>query len=167
MANILQTTFSYQFHWMKSFVFWLEFHWIDQKPSLIQVMVWHHQAPSHFLNQCWLKSVLLYMASLGYNELSAVWKFNTISDILSNMSFFWQRIISFLFLAANTVCCCYTTVKYEQILNTAMQWLMQDRTEYRLWVHKWHPISHTHAWAMGMMSISSVVWEIWRILTML
>ena len=32
----------------------------DDKSILVQVMAWCHQATSHFLNQCWLRSMTLY-----------------------------------------------------------------------------------------------------------
>ena len=44
MAAISQKIFSNAFSWVKSFVFWLEFHWslfpIDNKPALVQIMAW-------------------------------------------------------------------------------------------------------------------------------
>ena len=38
------------------------------KTTLVQVMAWCHQAPSHYLSQCWPRSMSPYGA-LGYNEL--------------------------------------------------------------------------------------------------
>ena len=35
---------------------------------LVQVMAWSHQATSHYLSQCWPRSMSL-MTSLGHNEL--------------------------------------------------------------------------------------------------
>ena len=47
MAAIFLTTFSSAFSWMKSFVFWLRFHWslfvkgaINNIPALVQMMTW-------------------------------------------------------------------------------------------------------------------------------
>ena len=31
---------------------------IDYKSKLVQVMAWCHQAPSHYLNQCWTRSLM-------------------------------------------------------------------------------------------------------------
>ena len=36
----------------------------DKKSTLVQVMAWCRQAPSHYLNQCWPRS-LYHIASLG------------------------------------------------------------------------------------------------------
>ena len=33
---------------------------IDDKSTWVQVMAWCHQAPSHYLSQCWLRSMSLY-----------------------------------------------------------------------------------------------------------
>ena len=32
----------------------------DDKSTLVQVMAWHHQVASHYLSQCWPRSVLIY-----------------------------------------------------------------------------------------------------------
>ena len=32
----------------------------EDNSTLVQVMAWCHQEPSHYLNQCWPKSLLLY-----------------------------------------------------------------------------------------------------------
>ena len=34
----------------------------DDKSTLVQVMAWCRQATSHYLNQCWPRSLLLYMS---------------------------------------------------------------------------------------------------------
>ena len=38
---------------------------IDDKSSLVQVMAWCHQATSHYLSQCWPRSVLPYGLNLA------------------------------------------------------------------------------------------------------
>ena len=47
MTAIMQTRFSDTFSWIKSFVFWLKFHWslflkgpMESKPSLVEIMTW-------------------------------------------------------------------------------------------------------------------------------
>ena len=46
----------------------------DDKSTLVQVMAWCLTAPSHYLSQCWLRFMLLYlccyMVSLGNKELT-------------------------------------------------------------------------------------------------
>ena len=41
----------------------------DYKSTLVHVMAWCNQAASHYLSQCWHRSILHHMASLGHNEL--------------------------------------------------------------------------------------------------
>ena len=41
---------------------WFAFMWMaavpaDEKSTLVQVMAWYRQASSHYMNQCWLKSM--------------------------------------------------------------------------------------------------------------
>ena len=72
MATISQKTFSNTFSWIKSFVFWFEFHW-----SLflrVQLTIFQHcfrlwlgadQATSHYLNQCWPSSLTLICGARG------------------------------------------------------------------------------------------------------
>ena len=64
MAAILQTTFEYASLWMRSFVFWFEFHW--SLFLMVQLTIFHqwfrkwlgdNQAVSHYLNQCWPSSL--------------------------------------------------------------------------------------------------------------
>ena len=39
---------------------WMSQNTFDDKSTLVQVMAWCHQATSHYLNQCWHRSMLLY-----------------------------------------------------------------------------------------------------------
>ena len=54
------------------------------KSTLVQVMAWCHQAPSHHLSQCRqrLKELLCHMASLGHTEL--IHGFRSYSEIHNN-----------------------------------------------------------------------------------
>ena len=63
MTAISQTTFSNKFSWMKSFVFWLEFHLtLSLRVQLTISEHWFRewlgaeQVTSHYLNQCWSSS---------------------------------------------------------------------------------------------------------------
>ena len=63
MVAISQTTFSNAFSWMKSFVFWFEFHWsLFLRVQLTICQHWFRKWPgadlatSHYLNQCWPSS---------------------------------------------------------------------------------------------------------------
>ena len=64
MAAISQTTFSTTFSWMRSFVFWFQFHW--RFFLSVQLTKSHHwfrewlgteQATSHYLKHCWPSSL--------------------------------------------------------------------------------------------------------------
>ena len=39
---------------------WISLDFIDDKSTLVQVMAWCHQATSHYLSQCWLRSMSPY-----------------------------------------------------------------------------------------------------------
>ena len=39
---------------------WMSLDFTDDKSTLVQVMAWCRQATSHYLNQCWLRSMLPY-----------------------------------------------------------------------------------------------------------
>ena len=39
---------------------WMPLDFADDKSTLVQVMAWCHQATSHYLSQCWPRSVLPY-----------------------------------------------------------------------------------------------------------
>ena len=47
---------------------WLSLDLNDEKSTLVQVMAWCRPATSHYLSQCWPRSLM----SLGHNELSQV-----------------------------------------------------------------------------------------------
>ena len=42
----------------------------DRKSSLVQVLAWCRQATSHYLSQCWPRSMSPYIAPLDHNELN-------------------------------------------------------------------------------------------------
>ena len=76
MLDIVRTTFSNAFSWMKMYGFRLRFHWsffpngpINNISALVQIMVVADQAANHHLNQWCLVYWRIY-ASLGLNELS-------------------------------------------------------------------------------------------------
>ena len=52
-------------------VWWIPQDLTDDKSILVQVMAWCRQASSHYLSQCWPRSLSPY-ASLGHNEL--IWE---------------------------------------------------------------------------------------------
>ena len=39
---------------------WMSLDFTDNQSTLVQVMAWCHQATSHYLSQCWLRSASLY-----------------------------------------------------------------------------------------------------------
>ena len=44
-----------------------KWHIFDVKSTLVHVLAWYHQVPSHYLSQCWPRS-RHHVASLGHNE---------------------------------------------------------------------------------------------------
>ena len=39
---------------------WMSLDFTDDQSTLVQVMAWYHQATSHYLSQCWPKSVTIW-----------------------------------------------------------------------------------------------------------
>ena len=78
---------------------WMSLDLIDDKSSLVQVMAWCRQATSHYLSQCWLRSIspngvtrpqwvkvernILYYISL---TLTLVWSIMKLLNIVLHMS---------------------------------------------------------------------------------
>ena len=58
---------------------------------------WCHQATSHYLNQCWRRSMMPYMASLGHNELIH-FNLNKMAIYLMTFlgAFSWKKNLMFL-----------------------------------------------------------------------
>ena len=47
---------------------------IDDKSTLVQVMAWYRQAASHYLSQCWPRSMSLYgIIKAKWLKLSLFW----------------------------------------------------------------------------------------------
>ena len=96
MSTILQTTFSNAFSGMKTYEFWLRFHWsFFLRLELTIFQHWFrwwfgaYQAASHFLNQWWLVYWSIY-ASLGLKELMGP-KYQTDYLFYHTISFVWQH----------------------------------------------------------------------------
>ena len=75
MAAISQTIFSDAFWWIKSFIFWLKFHWslllrvqLTITQDCFRQWLGAGQATSHYLNQWWLVYWYIY-SSLSLKEL--------------------------------------------------------------------------------------------------
>ena len=87
MANILQGTFLMHFLDWKSLYFdeyFTEHKWsLESKSALVQVMAWCHQAPSHYLNQWWPKSMLPFRTT---------WPQWVISNSNLFLSFLWSAM---------------------------------------------------------------------------
>ena len=45
---------------------WMSLDFTDDQSTLVQVMAWCHQATSHYLSQCWPRSLSPCMVSLGH-----------------------------------------------------------------------------------------------------
>ena len=46
--------------WYDNALSWVLQYLTDQKSTLVEVMAWHHQASSHYLNQCGRRSLMWY-----------------------------------------------------------------------------------------------------------
>ena len=57
--NLLHTIRSLGTHW-KIPLRWMPQKFTDEKSTLVLVMAWCHQAPSHYLSQCWPRSLSSY-----------------------------------------------------------------------------------------------------------
>ena len=51
-------------------IIWMSLYLTDDQSTLVQVMAWCRQATSHYLSQCWPRSLPPYGVTIGHNELS-------------------------------------------------------------------------------------------------
>ena len=59
----------------------------DYKSTLVQVMAWCPQATSHYLHQCWPRS-MSHMVSLGHNELKQMkYNFSNLNSFIAEKVF--------------------------------------------------------------------------------
>ena len=65
---------------------WMSLDYTYNKSTLVQVMAWCRQATSHYLSQCWPRSLSPYV-SLGHNELIVL--------NLKQLDHFFQSVILF------------------------------------------------------------------------
>ena len=87
MADILRTTFSNAFSWMKMHEFRLRFHWnlfprvqLTKIPALVQMMAWRQSGDKPLSGQWWSVYWRIY-ASFGLNELSKIIKLQMINSL--------------------------------------------------------------------------------------
>ena len=81
------------------------------KSTLVQLMACCHQATSHYLNQCWLKSMMPYIDLLGQNKLKLCYgKKNMIFSVslkgkchYSNILWFMCKINTFFSEASHSL----------------------------------------------------------------
>ena len=63
---------------------WMSLDFTDDQSTLVQVMAWCRQAPSHYLNQCWPRSLLPYgitrLQWVNSISLSAPWAISYLDD---------------------------------------------------------------------------------------
>ena len=81
-----------------------EFHGADRtddKPTLVQVMAWCRQATSHYMDQCWPKSMSPKgVRDLGHHELIATQcVMQSIAE--KNLQPIWANIIAWIAKSAN------------------------------------------------------------------
>ena len=64
---------------------WMSLDFTDDQSTLVQVMAWCHQATSHYLSQCWPKSLLPYV----------IFKWISVTDgwgISSEIALIWMSL---------------------------------------------------------------------------
>ena len=71
---------------------WMSLDLTDDKSTLVKVMAWCRQATSHYLSQCWPRSLSPYGVTRGPNELKMQF---------SNL-FYWFEIFWWLYPQTNT-----------------------------------------------------------------
>ena len=106
MAAISQSIFSNAFSWMKSFVFWFNFHWslflrVQLTISQHWFRLWldDEEVTSHYLNQCWPDSLMLLCSTRG-GWVNLTVGYLKLSSILSPL---YYLVISVLWKQYNTM----------------------------------------------------------------
>ena len=69
----------------------------NKTSALVPVMAWCRQAPIHYRSQCCKASMLLYMPSIGHNELTH-WgrdKMDAVSQTTFSNAFSWMKMYEF------------------------------------------------------------------------
>ena len=72
---------------------WMPQHLTDHWSTLVQVMAWCHQATSHYLSQCWPKSLLPYDVTKSKWVKLKLSKMYSMTDLaIHRLKFVWQSI---------------------------------------------------------------------------
>ena len=90
---------------------WMPQDLTDDKSTLVQVMAWCHQAISHYLSQCWPRSMSPYGVS-NFKVFVAIWRLKVLSNIIKTSIFFTIQKIS---LFIQFILILYDIPKYYQI----------------------------------------------------
>ena len=119
---------------------------IDDKSTLVQVMAWCHQATSHYLNQCWPRS----MSPNNVTRPQSPWKVglqihvvglvqdcsNSIANALESLQSFTKPS---MYRCASFTCILLNHIKSIAI-EIALRWMPQNFTDDRVilvWVMAW------------------------------
>ena len=98
---------------------WMPHSTFNDKSTLAHVMAWCHQAPSHYISQCWSHHLCRHLVSLGHNELT--W----FDDIL------------------------YTAKQWQMQCNDQILVTHKRHPILQLRTHRWYPILHPIGWIIG------------------
>ena len=72
---------------------WMPLDLTEDKSILVQVMVWCHQATSHYLNQCWPRYPMPCMAFLGLNGLRMILVNNLFGGLFQFTNFHFHETL--------------------------------------------------------------------------
>ena len=74
--------------WLANTMLWNTF---DDKSKVVQLIAWYCQATSHYLNQCWPRSMSRHVISLGPNKSTLV----MLNFILNNIKIYFRLLRSY------------------------------------------------------------------------
>ena len=81
LIGIFESPYNYALRWMPPDL-------TDDKPTLVLVMAWCHQATSHYQSQCWPRSISPYGVNRPQRvNLSTHWGLNKMADIYQKIFF--------------------------------------------------------------------------------
>ena len=132
---------------------WMSLDLNYEKSTLVQVMAWCHQATSHYLSQCWPRSLL------PCDVFRPHWVNFFVGDnfYFADIFVMVQVLQVSLLLGCGDTCKIWTwcihlsgIITWSNIVryyvNNYKNW---GRISIRCWIHIRHPIPHPNGWAMG------------------
>ena len=140
---------------------WMSLDFTDDQSTLVQVMAWCHQATSHYLHQCWPRSLSPYgitrpqWVKISFCQILLIWiihscalnssvyviHFNNSVDYIAHWRFLYHACKKFatIWLLKKIYCCAW--IKLQLILCESLRekkvcffsWWLSWYTEYHSW----------------------------------